>query len=539
MAGCTLVGNVAGFLQPLQHLPAYDGFGTESLDIIKIISSAVGGVVVNNFASCSQGDLSDRLEAELDNRLSFPWIIPGRIHSRRIALVEGRRDHFSGRYIFESALALGIRVVVLDEPGHWLEEKDAEHSHLREGFIGLDMKADKSFPERILNALRSYGKSFDAIMTVDDRYLVSVAQVAERLRLPTSSPMAYGIATDKFKTRSCGIDQRPAIQVSGIPQLQRLLQNSPSNLSYPLVVKPCHGRGSNAVTKVFDQEQLFQAVQHACAPKEEFFTLNNNAMIEPYIDGPEVDINIVLWDGKILFSEISDDFPSAGDEKHKHSARNFLETKTVSPSGLANSEKDQILSFVHKNLLAFGFLSGVFHCEARIQHSSMVYKSRNGVLDLHRSRVISNQKPSVFLVEVNARTPGYFESVLIASTYGIDYYGLVLLRALDDEQRFRSLACPFANGPQYHHLLLLIPPEMSGVVQSNNATFAGTGRSSIPRENVLSCEALAKGEKAYGPESSQMNWIAIYSVMSRKGRNDVLQIGKALQNNIQYKLVEE
>lgn len=36
-------------------------------------------------------------------------------------------------------------------------------------------------------------------------------------------------------------------------------------------------------------------------------------MIEPYIDGPEVDANLVLLDGEVIFFEVTDDFPKPGD----------------------------------------------------------------------------------------------------------------------------------------------------------------------------------------------------------------------------------
>jgi hypothetical protein len=38
-------------------------------------------------------------------------------------------------------------------------------------------------------------------------------------------------------------------------------------------------------------------------------------LIEPYINGPEVDVKIGLWDGELAWAEVCDDFPYAGDSE--------------------------------------------------------------------------------------------------------------------------------------------------------------------------------------------------------------------------------
>ncbi|KAH0556714.1 hypothetical protein GP486_005496, partial [Trichoglossum hirsutum] len=54
-------------------------------------------------------------------------------------------------------------------------------------------------------------------------------------------------------------------------------------------------------------------------------------VIEEYCSGPEVDANLVLYDGELLFFEVSDDFPkSAG----TNDSGSFIKLSNVLPSKL-------------------------------------------------------------------------------------------------------------------------------------------------------------------------------------------------------------
>ena len=43
---------------------------------------------------------------------------------------------------------------------------------------------------------------------------------------------------------------------------------------------------------------------------KEFSEARRQAIIEPFVSGPEVDVNLIMENGKILFWEISDNEPS-------------------------------------------------------------------------------------------------------------------------------------------------------------------------------------------------------------------------------------
>ena len=169
------------------------------------------------------------------------------------------------------------------------------------------------------------------------------------LGLPTSSHEALEISSNKHRTRTL----EPGHLVSSVAELEMKLR-SLKNLSWenPMVVKPCQGWGSKGVCKVQSQGELVREVERLFSREPSALQSCFDVVIEPYVSGPEIDCNIILWDGDVLFCEIADDFPSrADDEVDQSAARNFLETQIVFPTRSPRHEVSQIQSDLHQTLL--------------------------------------------------------------------------------------------------------------------------------------------------------------------------------------------
>jgi hypothetical protein len=176
-------------------------------------------------------------------------------------------------------------------------------------------------------------------------------------------------------------------------------------------------------------------------------------------------VNFVLWNGEILFCEVSDDFPSNADSPGATSSHTFQETAFIHPSRLPPSEQDLLHQALLDRILHIGFRSGVFHIKARVRYSAMKYVEENSILDLQYNVTRDKQqrpKPSIFLIKVNPRPPGYYGLMSLAWTYGVDYFALHVLHALGDEARIRALSEPFMCGPQYDDVFMLVIPERRG-----------------------------------------------------------------------------
>lgn len=172
LIGCEGVEQVQSFCQPRQYLRSQNVEQIQWGGLHQMLGDAVGGILVNvSQQGCAISELN-KLEAELENRLSFPWMTPQPIMRKTLAYVDGR-DRNITESLLHSAKALGIGMIVLDTPGHWLELPEAVH--LRERFVPIDMSIDASFPMRIFKTINSQDVKIDGLTTNFELYVYPVA----------------------------------------------------------------------------------------------------------------------------------------------------------------------------------------------------------------------------------------------------------------------------------------------------------------------------------------------------------------------------
>lgn len=217
--------------------------------------------------------------------------------------------------------------------------------------------------------------------------------------------------------------------------------------------------------KAHDDASMRQTVNQI----EEEGLANHGILLETYVSGPEVGINLVLWSGEILFFEVSDDFPSAADAETATINDSFNGINMVLLNALDPKEIQPLRSSLHVNLLQLGLSTGVFRVKARIQYSFITYrKSPEGILDL-TTRMKEDKEPRVFLIEVNLRPLSIGCTFSSLYTYGVDYCGIHLLRAVGDQERYKILSKSFSNLAQYWCANLQVPIHRVGVVVPNDS----------------------------------------------------------------------
>ncbi|KAJ5138903.1 ATP-grasp domain-containing protein [Penicillium bovifimosum] len=426
-------------------------FAKEYLPPTKQATASLADIIP--FSVCtivSQPSLTNNSDIQLDLRkiLSFPWLLQEQPQWKVCALVHGRDAIEAFRPIAETAHDLGIKLIVLDRPSHWLLT-DPKYKTLYEEFGPIDMTIDEDFPGRIAKAVQAVATRrghIDGICTVSDRCLLPVAKAATALNLPTEPPHAFATAIDKAASRQlCADEGISFLAVQHRAEIKARLKDGTFHAQYPLIVKPSTGWSSEHVFRVKNEEELCLAAERVATRR------NTKILIEPFVDGPEVDANFVLCDGDLLFFETSDDFPSPADGPGAGMDSNFFENANVLPSGLPQVEVDLIRTRLHQLLLNVGFRTGVFHLEARIMDSSMEYaEDEAGILDLRPRLPSTGEKSSngssnakCFLIEINPRPPGFPCVYSTRLTYGIDYFALHLLGAIGDKARIRGLGHSF------------------------------------------------------------------------------------------------
>lgn len=455
---CPFASRAEGFVTAGQHCTVARqsdaGEGTASA-FLKLLQSSVGVVVA------SSGTADEALDDAFENRLSWPWIVPTPFKQSRIVIVGEARREMMAQIFYATAKGCGVSVVVLDRPGHWLEDPAGTGAHLREHFVPFTSFTSDDLPQRIADVVRNLPYQVDGLMSTVEAFLPGVACAAEILGLPTIPSDTYRRATNKYETRRLS-PASTTMTVQNLETFRLQLRDMPEPLQYPLMVKPTHGHGSLGASKVRNEEELLDALSFAfesAKRKQEMLQFNIEdacVIVETYCEGPEVDVNFVLWEDEVLFSEVSDNFPCRADLSEVPTVDQLEQMGSAYPSGLPPAEIDMLKRDVLVIIRKLGIRSGVIHAEARVHNSAVEWHTdEDGVQQL----VPRPMPPGgggglgarTFLLEVNPRPPGNPE--LAASSYvnGISFYALQLMHITGDETRFRSLAHGFRNKPLYHY----------------------------------------------------------------------------------------
>jgi D-alanine-D-alanine ligase len=138
-------------------------------------------------------------------------------------------------------------------------------------------------------------------------------------------------------------------------------EESVKGLHFPMVVKPVYGSSSAYVVRVDDPDGLRETVdylrQNISTDVESALAVSSAIMAEEYIDGNEVDIDMLLQNGKIKFWSMSDN--DATREPY------FVETGQCIPTRLSRSQQLELVSMAEEMLERLGVENGCIHFEAK------------------------------------------------------------------------------------------------------------------------------------------------------------------------------
>ncbi|KAH8202286.1 hypothetical protein TruAng_003563 [Truncatella angustata] len=541
LVDCEPLEGATSFASPLQYFPE-NNLDEVNNSLPELLCSAAGGFFVREELSTGDpGAAFEAIQSELLDRLSFPWTLAElpSTRERTLVLVEGggSKPEYDGNAarIYPAARALGLHIIVLDKPGHWLE--NGSYNDLRESFIPCELSADSQvLADNIVKALHAQKDRIGGIVSFFDEFQVGVAKAAQILSLPTLTPEAYTIATNKYETSAAA----GRISYRGNTVEDALAISRREDLTLPLIVKPCSGWSSEGVFKVADRAELVDAVSQI-----DFKRHGTEFVVEEYCDGPEVDLNMIMYDGNLLFYEISDDYPKAAEGNGEMMVNTFIEMDSVAPSALPEAEQLVLRRTFHDLLVHNGLDFGVFHVEGRVKNSTMEYKTDSlGILDLHprRSADDGSPKPSAFVLDINPRPPGTAAAIHPRITYGVDYHALSMLIALRDKTRVSSMAYPFRQRNQYWCIMTYIPtdfpPDRVGIFDSGDICEELKQRRPDLAKYISNCGCFVmRGDRVSHPGTGINTWVAYYNVFSRTSRRHALEIAKEVRKETRYEIL--
>ena len=220
-----------------------------------------------------------------------------------------------------------------------------------------------------------YADEFFCVSTIDEKGIAKVAQEAKVdgiVTLCTDMPMralsytceTLGLkgldyqsalrATDKGKMiksfENAGIAHPGYTIVSVEEKPEKMVSSIEEKLQYPMITKPTDNSGSRGIMLVESREKLLDALKYS------FYNCRgNNVIVEEYIRGPEVSVEIIVVNGKPHILQITDKLTSG--------APHFVELGHSQPSRLNNDDQCKIADLAARAALAVGIRDGAAHAE--------------------------------------------------------------------------------------------------------------------------------------------------------------------------------
>lgn len=167
----------------------------------------------------------------------------------------------------------------------------------------------------------------DGIMTLaTDMPMRGVAKVSEKLGLHSISYDTAFKATDKFEMikafKAHDVASPWFFTVDSLEELKAL----ESQMSYPCIMKPTDNAGSHGVVLAHDFDELLQSYEYSRASAR-----HGRVIIEEYLQGNEVSVEVMVVDGKVNVLQITDKLttgaPHFVEMGHSQPSRHPLETQ--------------------------------------------------------------------------------------------------------------------------------------------------------------------------------------------------------------------
>ena len=189
----------------------------------------------------------------------------------------------------------------------------------------------------------------DGVATIaSDLAAVTVNYVAERLGLPGNPDAITPQTTDKGVMRRVLTDAE--LPCPGFVVVDDGIPPEVEDLRPPLIVKPTDRSGSRGVSRVPDIAHLEIAVERARGE-----ALRRKVVIEEFIEGTEVSIETLSWDGAHYHLAITD--------KETSGPPYFVEIGQHQPSLLPPEVQHSLIDLNARALTALGIRVGASHSE--------------------------------------------------------------------------------------------------------------------------------------------------------------------------------
>ena len=226
--------------------------------------------------------------------------------------------------------------------------------------------------------------------------VLTAAHVCQELNLPAMSVDTAIKVKDKdamIKAFQAFNVAHPAFQV--VNSLEDKIE-----LDYPVVTKPVDNSGSRGINVAHNASELKASLEDSFSCSKA-----GRVIVEEYLDGPEVSVEILIQNGEPYILQVTDKITSG--EPH------FIEMGHSQPSQLPINDVEAIKMLAYRAAKAVGIMDGCGHAEIKL----------------------TSKGPK--MVEIAGRLGGDFiTTVLLPTSTGVNISEYEILRALGKPKKF-------------------------------------------------------------------------------------------------------
>ena len=260
------------------------------------------------------------------------------------------------KFILQKIKKLGVKVLCLNKEKNWAND-----------YVDQWILADTFNHQESLTAIKNFLKNhpsikIDGALTFWEDDVLLTSKVCETLGLVGIPFEIAKRARNKYLFREFCSSQGIAAPKHHMVQSKKDIVKAIKKLSFPLVIKPVYGSSSAFVVKVENANELMATYQYI---RQNISITTESALhdgmvliLEEYIDGDEVDMDILLQNGKIKFFSISDN--------SKTREPFFVETGQNIPSNLPVENQAMLINMAEEALEKLGVQYGCIHFEAKM-----------------------------------------------------------------------------------------------------------------------------------------------------------------------------
>ncbi|MBU1131061.1 ATP-grasp domain-containing protein [Patescibacteria group bacterium] len=259
------------------------------------------------------------------------------------------------KFIIQRLKALNFKLVVLNKEKNWAEP-----------YVDHWILADTFNHQEVIQNIKLFmaanpGVKIGGAITFWEDDVLLVSKIIDKFNLIGIPFNLAKTVRNKFLFREfCRTNGLPAPQYKLIKKQEDLKKIS-QTFKFPMVIKPVYGSSSAYVVKVENEDELFNTYQYIknniSTTVESALTEGLEVLVEEYIDGDEVDIDILLQNGKIKFYSITDNY--------RTNEPFFIETGFSIPSSLPLKSQTELFVMAEDVLEKLGVQNGCIHFEAK------------------------------------------------------------------------------------------------------------------------------------------------------------------------------